>query len=189
VSEHLFRSRARHRDPFEFPIAALVLACTLGAAGPARAQAHEHGAVSLSIGLEDGTLTVQFEAPLDSLVGFEHVPRTAAQKQAAQTLLARLREPARLFRPEPAASCTPGPVEIDAGVLAPGAAAVADGHAELAATYTWTCTRPQALRSIDLDGLMAVAPRIARVSAQVVSPQGQFKATLGRPATLLRWGR
>jgi hypothetical protein len=155
----------------------------------AQAHAHQHGAITLSIGIEAVLLTVQLEAPLDSLVGFEHAPRTAAQKQTAQTLLARLRTPANLFRPDAAAGCTPGEFEIEPGVLDAGAPASSDGHADLEATWTWTCTNPLALRSLDLDGLMKAAPRIARVSAQVASPQGQFKASLKRPTTVLRWGR
>ncbi len=162
---------------------------TAQAQAHAHSHAHQHGAVTLSIGIEADLLTLQVEAPLDSLVGFEHAPRTAAQKQTAQTLLSRLRTPANLFQPDAAAGCTPGEFEIEPGVLDAGAAATSDGHADLEATWTWRCTNPLALRSIDLDGLMKAAPRIARVSAQVVSPQGQFKAALKRPATVLRWGR
>ncbi|MDP4301298.1 DUF2796 domain-containing protein [Leptothrix discophora] len=166
--------------------------CLVGLAGPARAQspaAHQHGQVDLAIGLDGPMLTLALEAPLDSLVGFEHAPRTAAQRQLAQALLARLRVPTGLFTPDPAAGCTPGAAELDAGVLEPGAKPSANGHAELSATYTWTCTSPAALRSVDLAGLMSAAPRIARVNTQVAGPQGQFKVTLRRPATVLRWGR
>ncbi|RZS53213.1 ZrgA family zinc uptake protein [Sphaerotilus mobilis] len=157
----------------------------------AHAHAHEHGAVSLSIGVEADTLTLLIEAPLDSLVGYEHAPRTAAQKAAAQALLARLRAPATLFTPDAAAGCTPAEFEVDPGVLEPAAASTApsDGHAELEASYRWTCARPDAVRSIDLAGLMKAAPRIARVGAQIATAQGKFKASLKRPATVLRWGR
>ena len=167
----------------------LLLACHGAAQAQTHAHAHQHGAVTLSIGIEAATLTVQLEAPLDSLVGFEHAPRTAAQKQAAQTLLSRLRTPANLFRPDAAAGCTPGAFEIEPGVLEAGAAPTSDGHADLEASWTWTCGNPGALRSIDLDGLLKAAPRIARVSGQIAGPQGQFKAELKRPATVLRWGR
>ncbi|MEY2653713.1 MAG: hypothetical protein RLZZ524_741 [Pseudomonadota bacterium] len=174
-------------------IAAALALVLLGGLNPARAEkaghAHQHGAVTVSIGIEADTVTLLLEAPLDSLVGFEHAPRTAAQKQAAQALLARLRAPAGLFQPDAAAACQIGAFEIEPGVLEATGAASSDGHADLEATYTWTCARPLALRSLDLAGLMQAAPRIARVDARIASPQGQFKAGLKRPATLLRWGR
>ncbi len=174
-------------------IAAALALVLLGGLNPARAEkaghAHQHGAVTVSIGIEADTVTLLVEAPLDSLVGFEHAPRTAAQKRAAQALLARLRSPAGLFQPDAAAACQIGAFEVDGGVLEATGAAPSDGHADLDATYTWTCASPQALRSLDLAGLMQAAPRIERVSAQIASPQGQFKAALKRPATVLRWGR
>ncbi len=168
---------------------ALVAGLSLASAARAQHAAHQHGVIELTVVLDGPVLSLALDAPLDSLVGFEHAPRTPAQKQAALALLARLRAPAGLFVPDAAAGCRPGDVDLDAGVLAPGAAAASDGHADLEATYTWTCARPDALHGIDLAGLMQAAPRIARASAQVATPQGQFKATLQRPATVLRWGR
>jgi len=188
-------NRPRVPTPLRVLLVPLLLAAGLSRPGAGLAQnaaphaPHQHGVIEIAVVLDGPSLSLSIDAPLDSLVGFEHAPRTEAEKRAAQDLLARLRATATLLTPDPAADCRPGPAEIDAGVLAPGAAASPEGHADLEATYTWTCGKPAALRGIDLAGLMRAAPRITRVSAQVATPQGQFKASLQRPATLLRWGR
>ena len=75
----------------------------------------------------------------------------------------------------------------DSEALQPGAKV--GEHADLDATAEFTCAKPEQLRRIDLSGLMTRFKRIQRLQAQVVTPQGQFKQTLKRPAQTLTWGR
>lgn len=77
---------------------------------------------------------------------------------------------------------------VDAPVLQAGGAAKGE-HADLDATFVLRCAQPQALTSIDLGGLLDRHRRIARVEAEIVTPAGQFKSVLKRPARVLRWGR
>jgi hypothetical protein len=64
----------------------LLVALGVSCSALAKEGAHVHGLVKLDVAVDAKTLTVQLEAPLDSLVGFEHRPRTAAQKQAAEAV-------------------------------------------------------------------------------------------------------
>jgi hypothetical protein len=57
---------------------AMALVLTSPAAVLAQEHAHVHGLVSLNVAVDGRILTVQLEAPLDSLLGFEHRPRTDA---------------------------------------------------------------------------------------------------------------
>lgn len=154
--------------------------------GHAHAKAHAHGVVQLEVALDGAALSIALSAPLDSLLGFERAPRTAAEKQAAQDALTALRGSA-LFTPDPAAGCVFQTATAEADALQPGAKV--GEHADLDATATFTCTRPAQLRRIDLDGLLTRFPRIQRLQAQIVTPQGQFQQTLKRPAQTLTWGR
>lgn len=149
--------------------------------------AHIHGAVQLDVAVDGQTLTLTLEAPLDSVLGFERAPRTAAEKQTAQDALAALRASGPLFTPDPAAGCVFKSATADSEALQPGAKA--GEHADLDATAEFTCTKPQQLRRIDLGGLLDRFPRIQRLQAQIVTAQGQFKQTLQRPARVLTWGR
>lgn len=71
-----------------------------------QADSHVHGAASLAMALDGGTLSVELETPLYNILGFEHAPDTPEQTRAvteAQTVLA---DPSRLFAFNAEAGCT-----------------------------------------------------------------------------------
>src|SRR5690606_20886978 len=70
----------------------LILSIALFFAVPALAQhaAHEHGVADLRVAAEGNTVVIEFDSPLDNLVGFEHAPRDDAQRMALRTAEKRL---------------------------------------------------------------------------------------------------
>jgi hypothetical protein len=170
---------------------ALALACascTAWAAG----KAHEHGALKLDVAIDGSKLTIAMEAPLDNLLGFERAPRTDAERKAAADVLARLRSADKgkpLFVADAAAQCTLSKAAVQAPVLEAGAApAAGDEHADLDASYEFSCAQPGELRSLDV-GLFDAYKRIQRIDVQVAGPKGQSKVTLKRPARKVRLTR
>ena len=175
---------------------ALALAISLGSsmlvATRAAEPAHVHGVVQLNAAIEAGVVTLQIEAPLDSLVGFEHAPRTAAQKQAAQAMLDRFNAPQSLFGLPAAAQCSLRTHSAESEALKSDAAKPSTGaeeHADLDGSFVFECKQAGAIDSIDLGGLLAAFPRIVRVEAVVVAPGVQVKRVVTRPDKTLRWGR
>lgn len=164
---------------FAAPLAALLLATAL--ATVARAAPHQHGVGAMDVALDGATLTVTLRLPLDTLVGYERAPRTPAERAAADAVLLKLRDAATLLVPDAAAGCNAQPATIDAGPLAPGAQPARGEHADLGATYTFTCAQPAQLRAIALP-IFETLTRLQRVDVQVAGPQGQRKATLRRSA-------
>ena len=151
--------------------------------------AHEHGQLRLSIAVDGEQLSIALEAPLDSLVGFERAPRTDAERRNAAAALARLRDAAALFAPDAAARCTAQPVELEAGLLAPGAVGKpGQEHADLEANYSFRCAQPAQLRALQTS-LLEAFPRARRIDVQVAGPRGQRKATLQRPARTIELTR
>ena len=157
---------------------------SITSAALAAGKAHEHGVLKLDVAIEGNKLTIAMEAPLDNLLGFERAPRTDAERKAASDVLARLRSPNQgtpLFAADAAAQCTLGKAEVQAPVLEPGAkSAPKDEHADLDASYEFTCLKPDALRTLDV-GLFDGYKRIQRIEVQVAGPKGQAKVTLKRP--------
>lgn len=149
--------------------------------------AHEHGVARLDVAVDGATLSIALDAPLDGFTGFERAPRTDAERRLAAEVLARLKDAAALFRPDAAAGCSPTEVSVDAPALAPGAGPGGE-HADLDASYTFTCRSPQALRRIDLTLFDAFA-RLQRIEVQVAGARGQSKLTLRRPARMVPLGR
>lgn len=152
------------------------------------AHAHEHGRVQLDAALEGATLSLTLRAPLESLLGFEHAPRTDAQKQAAARLVERLRSDATLVRPDPAAGCEPGGApQLRSGALGLGGAQEAgDGHDDLEADYVFRCRAPDRLGHIEL-GLVQAYAGVKRVEVQIVGAKGQARQVLRRPAQRITW--
>lgn len=187
-------------------LTAALMSALLGA-GPALAQhaAHVHGQVQVEVAVDGPLLSVRLQAPLDSLVGFEHRPRTPAQRQAADAALARVDDVAAWLRPAAAANCTLATRSVEAAVLRPAPdGAVAqddrkghdhkghdhkghdhddhDGHADLVAQLDFRCAAPPALDAVELM-LFNAFSRIKRIDVQVAGPQGQRRQTLRPPAT------
>ena len=171
---------------------ALVCAASASASAAAAGKAHEHGVMKLDVVIEGKTLSIAIDSPLDSFLGFERAPRSDVERKAAADLLTRLRGPdkgAPLFSPDAAAQCTLTKAEVDAPVLeAPKPAAAQGVHADLTASYTYTCAQPGQLKSLGV-GLFDVWRRLGRIDVQVAGPQGQSRQTLARPARSIKLER
>ncbi len=161
--------------------ALLLLAHTPAAAG----RAHEHGVARLDVVVDGNQLSLELDAPLDSLLGFERAPRTDAERRAAAAVLALLRSPQPPFTPDAAAGCKLLGTEVKAPALEAGPVKPKDTHADLTATLTYACNQPQLLRVLDV-GLFDAFARLQRIDAQVVGKSGQTKATLRRPQRVLK---
>lgn len=163
--------------------AALALAA-LGAPVHA-ARPHEHGVATLDVAVEAGRVSFSLDTPLDNLLGFEHAPRTDAERAKAAAAVARLRDAAALFRIDSAAACTLGKVELVSSALGLGpapAAAGKEGHADLQGQFDFLCTAGNRAGFVEL-GLFDAFPALKRMDLQLVTPKGQMKVTLRRPQT------
>jgi hypothetical protein len=153
---------------------------TVAAPAHASQHAHVHGVARLGIAVQDKAVTIQFESPLDSLIGFEHRPASPAQKTAASALQARMHAPQDLFRFDTAASCVLTKSKAESAIFQPPAAGAVDEHADLDATFEFRCERPDKLSTLEV-GLFAAYPRLMRIDVDVATDKGQFKRDLKSP--------
>ena len=170
---------------------ALLAALALAASMPAQGQAHEHGAARLDVAVEGNKLSLQLEAPLNSLFGFERAPRNATERLRVDTGVAALTSAIVLFQPDPAAGCTLDKVELNSAALALGkttANAPPGEHADLDASITFSCKDTAQLGFIDLRLFYNFAP-MQRIDVQIALPKGQLKRTLKRPASRITFAR
>lgn len=169
--------------------AALMSALLLAIAGPAvaGAGAHVHGKAEVDVAVDGNLLQIVLHSPLDSLVGFEHAPRTQRERQALESLRGRLLQTEKLFVPSAGAGCTRQSVEVempfdDKGKETQGS----DGHAELQASFAFQCARPDALKAIEFR-LFDVFPRMERIAVQSAGARRQSAATLTSKRRMLSW--
>jgi Protein of unknown function (DUF2796) len=172
----------------------LALALLMALSGAAWAQhaphAHVHGRIQLGVAVDGAEVSVDIDTPLDSLLGFEHAPRTAAQKQLAAEWARRLRDGDSLWRFNPEAQCRLKQADLEAPVLGLGVQATpaspsahagdAGGHADLAGAWSFVCAAPVALRSLEVS-LFKLSPHAQVIEVQWVKGARQGKQTLKRP--------
>lgn len=172
-------------------LAAMLLAMT-DAANSQGQRAHVHGQIQLDVVVEGPAVTIALSAPLDSLLGFERAPRNPSEQRAVQAMVAQLRQAEQVFRIDPAGGCKQGPIELDAPVVGLGSTGATPdpkgGHADLEASFGFNCASATQARFIEL-GLFAAFKDARQIDAQIVTPGGQFKRTLRRPASRLAWDK
>ncbi len=171
------------------PTLKLTLLALAVAAGAASARPHEHGVARLDVAVEARRVTLLLEVPLDSLLGFEHAPRTEPEKAAAAAAVAKLKAAAQMFYIDSSAQCQPAKAELRSGALGlGGASAEKDGHDELEVSYEFTCQDGFKAGFVET-GLFEAFSRLQRVDVQAVTRKGQLKATLRRPVGRLPLAR
>jgi Protein of unknown function (DUF2796) len=139
--------------------------------------AHVHGVAQLDVlVLEEGKVTVALETPLDNVLGFEHQPRTQAEKNKYQQVKNLLTQGAFF--------------EFDGGqcrLLKGNMQAEFDSeeaHADLDAEWTFECKQPNSIKGLSV-GLFKAFPRLNQLQVQTVLPSKQFGAKLTPTQTRL----
>ena len=162
----------------------VLFAASLAGSNAGAAPPHQHGVATLDVAAEPGRVTLYVESPLDNLLGFERAPRTDAERQQVDKMLATLRAGEAMFRIDSAAACTLAKVTLTSPALGLGTAAVADKdhHADLEGRFEFTCKAGQRAGFVEV-GLFENFPSLKRIELQVATPKGQLKATLVRPAS------
>ncbi len=179
---------------------ALLASLPAQAAG-APAGSHVHGQAHLSVAVDGSQVQIQLESPLDGLLGFEHAPRNARQREAVRAMAQRLRQADGLFVLTPAAGCQLTQVDLRSATLpaellqAKAAAnpvatttkAAADSHGDLEADFSFTCSQPAALKGLTLKPLFAAFPSLRQIDAQLATGNKQSAAQLTAKNPGLTW--
>jgi hypothetical protein len=157
--------------------------------------AHLHGKVVVNVALEGKVLSVELDAPAINVIGFEHAPRTDAQKREVAAVDRWLASGVGVVGVSKAAGCvrqqvdyTPPKFDGDDHDHDPDHDHDAAGkgedetHADYRARFTYTCANPAALPWADL-WLVRRLKNVAEIEVNLVTPQAQTQRTLGADAT------
>jgi uncharacterized protein involved in exopolysaccharide biosynthesis len=140
------------------------------------------------------------ESPLGGLLGFEHAPRNARQREAVRAMAQRLRQADKLLVLTAAAGCHLTQVDLCSAALptellqtqtaaSPGTAANAatDAHADMEASFSFTCSQSAALQGLTFKPLFAAFPSLRQIDAQLASGNQQRAAQLTAKNPGLTW--
>lgn len=141
------------------------------ALGRAQTKAHTHGEAALDIGIEGRTGTIEFRAPAEDLYGFEHAPRTAAERTKQSAAFATLRaQAATLIRFDAGLGCA-----LTASSV--GVVEEKGGHGDVHAKYSLACRVAPAGKPITF-GFSRAFPGVRSVKVQLVSDTEQAGVTI-----------
>lgn len=153
-------------------------------------KAHVHGHARMQVAVEGNEIFVDWQAPMDSMAGFEHAPRDEKQRQAVKKVEDQFRSPGKMFIPTAAAKCTAQPAEVKFPFKAySGTGSAHEGkevHSDLEAAIRFECENPAALNGMELK-LFDVFARLQRVDVQTIGPRGQSAARLTPKQRRLQW--
>lgn len=147
-------------------------------------KAHNHGHAVLDVAVDGPNLVIALEVPGDVVFGFEHQPKTDAQKKIVTDELSRLADKvSELFITPADAGCTLGAKEIKSDLAATNDGKKgASGHADIDAKYTFKCTSDLKGKSMAI-GLFKAWPRLQSLKTQIIGSAGQQGMTLKTDTT------
>lgn len=174
----------------QLPLAGLVLLVLSDIAFSADSP-HQHGSARMEIVVEADIVEIRLVAPTDSILGFEHAPGTAAEKQNFDNAEAYLRDGSNLFTTG-ADQCEVLSSAVNMGVDAKEEdghshhdhSSAGKTHADVEASYRLDCPREDLNFEVDLfnrfKGLDDI--KVQWISA---SSQGQVRLTRSQPLIVI----
>ncbi len=149
--------------------------------------AHEHGVGELTLVVDEGgRIHLEFESPMINLIGFEHRPRSDAQRATLQAAVRDLREGVLLFSFSPVgAACGLRDATL-LSALVDDEEEVDDGHADIFVAWRFEC-RSGVLREIDARGFFDRFPGTERLRIQAVTDRGQTARELTPSSSRIGW--
>ena len=127
---------------------------------------HEHGVSVLKIASEKNMIEMELESPADDIVGFEHAPENAQQKEKISKALAIFKDMAGIFYPNQEAQCkvtkNAAEFEVDA----------ASGHAGFHIKWHLTCANLSRIKTLSTS-FFKLFPKAEEIEVEVASDAGQ----------------
>ena len=147
---------------------------------------HEHGAAKLMMVMEGKKLQIEFEVPSESLIGFEHLPKSQRNRKKFNEAIKNLSDPSKLFSIPIKAECLLVGTNVSQSLFSNeeelghddedehghDESEKAEIHSEFKSNYYWNCQHLDEIDSIGTE-LMSFFPRIEEIRVNWISNNGQ----------------
>ena len=150
---------------------------------------HEHGAAIIKMVMEDEKLLIEFEVPSESLIGFEHFPKSQSNRENFNKAIKVLSDPSKLFSQPIKAECLLVGMNVSQSLFSSeeehghdesekedehghDESEKSEIHSEFKSNYYWNCQHLDEIDSIGTQ-LMSIFPRIEEIRVNWISNNGQ----------------
>ena len=150
---------------------------------------HEHGAAIIKMVMEDEKLQIEFEVPSESLIGFEHFPKSQSNRENFNKAIKVLSDPSKLFSKPTKAECLLVGMNVSQSLFSNeeehghdesekedehghDESEKAEIHSEFSSKYHWHCEHLDEIDSIDTQ-LMNIFPRIEEIRVRWITKNNQ----------------
>ena len=155
---------------------------------------HEHGAANVMLAMEGEKLQLNFEVPSESLIGFEHFPKSQDQRWYFNEAIKTLLEPSKLFSIPANAECLLVGINVSQSLFSGedehghdekdehghdekdehghDESDKSEIHSEFSSKYHWNCEHLDEIDSIDTQ-LMNIFPRIEEIRVRWITKNNQ----------------
>ena len=147
---------------------------------------HEHGAAIIKMVMEEEKLQVEFEVPSESLIGFEHYPKSQSKRENFNKAIKILSDPSKLFSKTTKAECILVGMNVSQSLFSHeeehgdeaeeehghDESENSEIHSEFKSNYSWNCQHLDEIDSIGTQ-LMTFFPQIEEIRVNWISNNGQ----------------
>ena len=147
---------------------------------------HEHGAAIIKMVMEEERLQVEFEVPSESLIGFEHFPKSQSNRENFNEAIKILSDPSKLFSKPIKAECLLVGMNVSQSLFSReeehgdeaeeehdhDESEKSEIHSEFKSNYYWNCQHLDEIGSIGTQ-LMTFFPKIDEIQVKWISNNGQ----------------
>ena len=139
---------------------------------------HEHGAAKLMMVMEGEKLQVEFEVPSESLIGFEHFPKSQSNRKNFNESIKILSDPSKLFSMPIKAECLLVGMNVSQSLFSNeeehghDESEKSEIHSEFESNYYWNCQHLDEIDSIGTQ-LMSFFFGIEEIRVNWISNNGQ----------------
>ena len=172
----------------------LVVSFSFSAQASREKDSHEHGAANVMLAMEGEKLQLNFEVPSESLIGFEHFPKSQDQRWYFNEAIKTLLEPSKLFSIPADAECLLVGINVSQSLFAAkdehgheekdehgheekdehghDESEKSEIHSEFISKYHWNCEHLDEIDSIGSQ-LMNIFPRIEEIRVRWITKNNQ----------------
>lgn len=136
-------------------------------------QAHSHGNGTLELVIDGNTVKGKFEIPMESLLGFENLPKNTAQKKAVADLQTATASADNFVKLPDAAACTQVAVTAESDMFK----GKKSEYSDLDYSFEFLCKNPFELKSIEFV-VMSKSAKFKKLKVDMVTPKGQKSTTV-----------